>query len=103
MILKDSEINDWYLGIYTVVDRNCHEGDGYVIDPFGCKHEFDWEYQESVKDIVYSGSIYKGFWFTWYVKTPVNNESELIALWHADFKVINQTIQKMSKLHGANN
>jgi len=99
MILKDSEINNWYFGTYTVIDENCQEGDGYIIDNLGGKHEFDWLYEEDIASISHTGDFLKGYVFTWYIPRIPKDSTDFIAMWKENFTMINRSIRKTNKLH----
>ncbi len=99
MLLKNSEINNWYLGTYTEIDKNCTEGDGYIIDSFGKKHEFDWLYEEDLEGVSYIGDFLKGYVFTWYIPRIPKNSADFVELWKENFKTINRSVRKTNKLH----
>ncbi len=103
MLLKNSEINNWYLGTYTEIDENCEEGDGYIIDDLGRKHEFDWLYEEDLDGISHTGDFLKGYVFTWYIPRIPKNSADFVALWKENFKTINRSIRKTNKLHRQEN
>ena len=103
MILKDSEINHWYFGTYTEIGDNCTEGDGYVIDNQGRKHELDWLYEEGIDGITHSGDFLKGYVFTWHVPRIPENQQDFLSLWKENFKNINRHIRKTNKQHSKEN
>jgi len=99
MLLKNSEINNWYLGTYTEIDENCTEGDGYIIDNLGKKHEFDWLYEENLNGISHTGDFLRGYVFTWYIPRTPKNSADFVELWKENFKTINRCIRKTNRLH----